>query len=67
MKQIIIKIKQNGEIEAETKGLKGKSCLSYVSEIEKMANAVTNDSKFIDEYYENENLIETDTITEVNA
>lgn len=67
MKQIILRIKQNGEIEAETKGIKGKSCLKYINQIEKMANAVTNDSRFTDEYYENENLIKNDAITEVNV
>lgn len=67
MKQIILRIKQNGEIEAETKGFKGKNCLKYINQIEKMANAVTNDSRFTDEYYENENLIGNDAITEVNV
>ena len=52
MKQILIKIMPNGEIEAETKGMKGKTCLKYLSEIEKMTDAVTTDSKFTDEYLE---------------
>lgn len=67
MKQIILKIKQNGEIEAETKGLKGKSCLKYVIEIERLTNAVTKDSCFTEEYYENESIITNDNITEVTA
>ena len=52
MKQIKIKIKTNGEIEAETVGMKGKTCLKYIAELERMANAVSDDSDFTREYYE---------------
>lgn len=52
MKQIRIKIGQNGTIEAETLGIKGKDCLKYLERIEKMANAVTIDSRFTEEYNE---------------
>ena len=52
LKQIKIRIKPNGEIEAETLGMKGKTCLKYITELEKMANAVTRDSDFTKEYYE---------------
>ena len=52
MKTIQIKIHPNGEIEAETKGIKGKVCLKYIAEIERMANATVIDSDFTDEYYE---------------
>ena len=54
MQQIKIKISPNGHIEAETIGIKGKKCLKYIDKIEKMANAVCDDSAFTDEYYENE-------------
>lgn len=53
MKQIEIKIFPNGEIQAETHGIKGKACLKYIAEIEKMTYAVTQDSKFTKEYLEN--------------
>lgn len=52
MKQLKIRIYPNGEIEAETKGMKGKTCLSYISQIENMVDAKTHDSKFTNEYYE---------------
>lgn len=55
MKQITMRIFPNGEIEAETHGLKGKTCLKYIAEIERMANAVTQDSDFTKEYLETEN------------
>ncbi len=69
MKQIQIKIKPNGEIEAETKGMKGKSCLKYLAEIERMTNAVTDDSKFTPEYLEAETSEENSQVleSEVNA
>lgn len=56
MKQIKIRIFPNGEIEAETKGMKGKTCLKYIEEIEKMTNAVTKESNFTKEYLENEEI-----------
>ena len=52
MQQIKIKIKPDGTIEAETFGIKGKKCLDYIREIERMANAVADDSDFKPEYYE---------------
>lgn len=52
MKQLQIRIFPNGEIEAETKGMKGKTCLKYIAEVERMANAVTHDSEYTKEYLE---------------
>ena len=60
MKQITIKIKPNGEIEAETHGIKGKNCLKYIDEIERLTNAKTNDSSFTPEYFET--LAEEDSV-----
>ncbi len=64
MKQLKIKILPDGTIEAETFGMKGKTCLKYIAEMERMANAVCDDSRFTPEYYETEekldNTIETD-------
>lgn len=55
LKQITMKIFPNGEIEAETHGMKGKTCLKYIAEIERMANTVTQDSEFTKEYLETDN------------
>lgn len=52
MKQIKIKIMSDGEIEAETIGMKGKTCLKYITELERIANAVAKDSDFTSEYYQ---------------
>ena len=65
MKQIRIKISPEGHIEAETIGVKGKACLKYIEEIEKMTDAVCEDSKFSNEYYESENWLVTEAETEV--
>ena len=59
MKQLKIKISPNGQIEAETIGMKGKACLKYIAELERMANAVTRDSDFTSEYYEVEENLQT--------
>lgn len=67
MKQLLIKISPTGEIDVETKGLKGKSCLKYISEIEKMTDARVVDSDFTKEYYEAEEVLVSDVETEVNA
>lgn len=67
MKQIKIKISPNGQIEAETFGIKGKKCLKYLEEIERMANAVCNDSEFTNEYYETESETESVNEEEVRA
>lgn len=57
MKQIKIKISNNGVVEAKTLGIKGKTCLKYLEKIEEMANAVAYDSSFTDEYYETDEVI----------
>lgn len=69
MKQIQIRIKPNGEISAETIGIKGKKCLKYLPEIEKLTNAVIVDSDFTNEYLEIENneTTDIDTEQEINA
>ena len=67
MKQIVFRIKNNGEIISETVGMKGKECLKYVNEMERLANAVTQDSRFTDEYLEQQNRITGDYKEEVNA
>ncbi len=67
MQQIKIKISSDGHIEAETFGIKGKKCLKYLEQIEKMANAVCDDSEFTDEYYEVDNQLEEENIEEVKA
>lgn len=67
MKTIQMKINTNGEIKAETRGMKGKACLKYIAEIERIANAVTRDSDFTKEYLQEDEMESIENVEEVNA
>lgn len=67
MKQVQIKIYPNGEIQAETLGIKGKKCMQYIPVIENLTNAVVTDSDFTPEYLETEVETEGSNSLEVNA
>ncbi|MGN0193782.1 MAG: DUF2997 domain-containing protein [Pseudoramibacter sp.] len=54
-KQIQVRIFPDGRIEAETKNIKGNTCLKYIKPLEEMLQAKTVDSHFTDEYYETVN------------
>ena len=53
-KKLIIKIKKDGSIEAETKGIKGKKCENYVKLIEELTDSKVIDKEYTSEFYENE-------------
>lgn len=55
-KRIKIRIYPDGRIESETVGIKGKSCLGYIKDIENLTGAKTVKSEFTHEYYENETI-----------
>lgn len=67
MKQIQIRIYPNGQIQAETHGIKGKQCLNYINKIEQMANARIDDSDFTKDYYETEEQLVAEQVQEVKA
>ncbi len=52
MGEIIVKIRPDGTIEAQTKNIKGKKCLKNISILENILNAKTLRSEFTEEYYE---------------
>ncbi|MGK7873196.1 MAG: DUF2997 domain-containing protein [Xenococcaceae cyanobacterium] len=52
VKRIQIKILPNGQIEAITQGIKGKTCLDYVKRFEELLDAQITDSNFTSEYDE---------------
>lgn len=54
-KQIKIRVYPDGRIESETVGIKGKSCMNYIKEVENLTGAKTVKSEFTNEYYEVEN------------
>ena len=47
MKQIQIKIGNNGKIEAKTVGMKGKECLKYIEMLERVSDAVAVESTVV--------------------
>ena len=51
MKQIIIRIQPDGTILAETKNMKGHECQKYLSELELLAESVSVDSKYKEEFF----------------
>ena len=53
-KQIKIRVYPDGRIESETVGIKGKSCLNYIKEVENLTGAKTIKSEFTSEYNETE-------------
>ena len=58
-KQIKIRVYPNGKIESETVGIKGKSCLNYIKEVENLTGAKTIKSEFTKEYNEIEQYLYT--------
>jgi len=57
MKQIKLRIYEDGKIDAETKGVKGKACLGYIAILEALTGAVTVDSAFTEEYRQTEEVL----------
>lgn len=58
-KHIKIRVYPDGRIESETVGIKGKSCLNYIKEVENLTGAKTVKSEFTHEYNETEQLLYT--------
>lgn len=53
-KKIQIKITEDGEVRAETIGIKGKDCLEYIKLLEELLDAETVDSNYTEEYFQME-------------
>lgn len=58
-KQIQIRVYPDGRIESKTLGIKGKSCLNHIKEVENLTGSKTVKSEFTKEYYENESVQNT--------
>ena len=56
-KKLVIKLLPNGEVQMETKGVKGKKCLEYIPFLEKLADVKVKSQEFTSEYYEEETFI----------
>lgn len=57
-KKLVIKLLPNGEVQMETKGVKGKKCLEYVPFLEQLADVKVQSQEFTREYYEEENYVD---------
>lgn len=53
-KQIKLRIFPDGQVQAETQGIKGKKCTDYIKILEELLEAETVDSEFTEEYYQTE-------------
>ena len=51
-KQMLVRLYPDGRIDAETKGVKGQSCLKFMALLEQMMQASVVDSEFTKEFYE---------------
>ncbi len=52
MKSVTLRIRRDGTVEAETHGMKGRECLPYIAELERLLEAETVDSDYKAEFYE---------------
>lgn len=66
-KKIQIRIYDDGRIEAETLGIKGKQCLKYIDIVEKLTNATTVKSKFTEDYKDGNVYLSSNTSSEMKA
>lgn len=55
-KKIKVRILQNGQVEVETQGIKGRGCTEYIAVLEELLKAETIDSHYTPEYYETEEI-----------
>lgn len=53
-KRIRVRILQDGQVEAQTQGIKGRSCTDYIAILEDLLRAEAIDSEYTAEYYETE-------------
>ena len=63
--QIKIRIFNDGMIQADVEGVKGKKCTNYIKIIEDLLGANVIDSKYTQEYYETEEILE-EKVTDSN-
>lgn len=50
VKQLIVQVRPDGTVHAETLGLYGTACLDYIAVLENMLDAETTESSFTDAY-----------------
>ncbi|QJC50286.1 DUF2997 domain-containing protein [Paenibacillus albicereus] len=60
-RQIKVRIYEDGRIQADVIGIKGKGCIDYISILEQLLEAETTDSSYTSEYYESEQSVSETT------
>ncbi|MBI6874766.1 DUF2997 domain-containing protein [Clostridium aciditolerans] len=56
-KRIKVQIFEDGTVQAEVQGIKGKKCTNYIKILEDILQAETVDSDYTKEYYETEKVM----------
>lgn len=50
-KQLVVQVRRDGTVQAETIGMQGAECLDYIAILENLLEAETSESAFTDDYY----------------
>ncbi|MDO5826257.1 MAG: DUF2997 domain-containing protein [Methanosphaera sp.] len=66
-KKLIITIKKDGSIDAQTKGIKGKKCEDYIKIVEELTNSKSVNIEYTAEYnQQEEEAVEYESEKELN-
>ncbi|RWZ49729.1 DUF2997 domain-containing protein [Labedella phragmitis] len=50
-KRLVVQVRADGTVHAETFGMQGPECLDYIAVLENMLEAETTESAFTEDYY----------------
>lgn len=51
MKKLVVQLRSDGSVAAETFGMTGPECLEYIQQLEALLDAETTSSQFTDDYH----------------
>jgi hypothetical protein len=63
-KQLVVQVRRDGTVHAETIGMQGAECLDYIAVLENLLEAQTTQSAFTDDYDRAGVDQSTETVTE---
>lgn len=66
IEQIVVRVTSDGQIHAETKGMKGPKCLDSIQLLEDLLDAQTATSSFTHEYTESSDVSKVEDIDELH-
>ena len=64
MKKLVVQLRADGSVAAETFGMTGPECLDYIQQLEALLDAETTSSTFTDDYRRVETTVASDTYVE---